>query len=365
MKKKDLFEALGINPDGTLQEIERMTYVCPACKGPNAYYKEIHPDTSMNDIVLHCPDCGYEGDDDIKTLKRAKTLTFEIKEINEEERSFLAVASTEDLDRDNDRIMSDGWDLDNFMKNPVIPWSHRYGEPPVAQSVETFVKNKKLYIRPKFATYDEYPFADTIFKLYKGKYLRSFSVGFWPKRYEIVERSKNIRGYDFLENELWEVSACTVPCNPNALVAAKAKGIISDDEIKMFDSTETGLKPVSTNKKQETDEETEVQHPEEESQTESQDTEKRLDDMEDMLKGMCGQLKDILDKINEPEIPDPQSAEGKAQSEENNETETPSLSDEQVADAIKAGIESAAKIIADKISETVKSQVNYHLGVVE
>ena len=168
--------------------------------------------------------------------KKFKAIQFEIKEIDEEERSFLAVASTEDIDRDNDRIMASGWDLANFKKNPVIPWSHRYGDPPVATAKDIFVQDGRLMFRPKFATKEEYEFADTIYKLYKGGFLRSFSVGFQPKRYEIVERDKGRKGYDFLEQELWEVSACTVPSNPNALVAAKMKGVISQAELEKVSS---------------------------------------------------------------------------------------------------------------------------------
>ena len=37
----------------------RKTEECPECGKKNAYHKEIHPDTSMNDIVLYCPDCKY------------------------------------------------------------------------------------------------------------------------------------------------------------------------------------------------------------------------------------------------------------------------------------------------------------------
>ena len=37
-------------------------YECPRCHKTNAYYKEIHPDTDINEIVLHCPECKYEGE---------------------------------------------------------------------------------------------------------------------------------------------------------------------------------------------------------------------------------------------------------------------------------------------------------------
>jgi DNA-directed RNA polymerase subunit M/transcription elongation factor TFIIS len=37
------------------------THMCPHCHNKNASYIEVHPDTDMNEIVLDCPDCGYEG----------------------------------------------------------------------------------------------------------------------------------------------------------------------------------------------------------------------------------------------------------------------------------------------------------------
>jgi len=36
------------------------THACPKCGKKNATFKEVHPDTDMNDVVLSCPDCGFE-----------------------------------------------------------------------------------------------------------------------------------------------------------------------------------------------------------------------------------------------------------------------------------------------------------------
>lgn len=33
---------------------------CPKCGGMNAYHKEVHQDTDINEIVLFCPDCKKE-----------------------------------------------------------------------------------------------------------------------------------------------------------------------------------------------------------------------------------------------------------------------------------------------------------------
>lgn len=53
----DTFLALfGLGPKYVHKEPKK--YVCPKCTCLIAYFKEIHPDTSMNDVVLYCPDCG-------------------------------------------------------------------------------------------------------------------------------------------------------------------------------------------------------------------------------------------------------------------------------------------------------------------
>lgn len=162
-----------------------------------------------------------------------KNINFETKQEPGQPRAFWVTGSTEDIDRDGDRILSSGWQFENFLKNPVIPWAHIYNQPPVAKALDVKVIDKKLRLHIQFATAEEYAFADTIYRLYKGKYLNAFSVGFHPIRSERVERTVNGQkraGYDFIENELWEVSAVTVPSNPNALAEAKQKGVISPHE---------------------------------------------------------------------------------------------------------------------------------------
>lgn len=157
-----------------------------------------------------------------------KDFKVAIKDSSGDSRTLWIVASTEDIDRDGDRILSSGWRLENFLRNPVVPWAHQYNEPPVAKAEEVRIQNQKLIMLIKFALAEEYSFADTVFRLYKGGYLNAFSVGFKPIRDEPVERSINgvrVKGRDFLEQELWEVSACTIPSNPNALTLAKQKGV--------------------------------------------------------------------------------------------------------------------------------------------
>lgn len=168
-----------------------------------------------------------------------RTINFKITEINEDERSFMAVASDNSTDRHGESIMQEGWDLENFIKNPVVPWGHDYYNPPVATAVEVGLKDGKLMFKPKFATVAELSsdpsnpsdwakFVDTIYNMYKGGYLRAFSVGFIPTEMD---------GDTFKKQELLEISAVTVPSNPNALALAYKEGVIDEAQRKILVKT--------------------------------------------------------------------------------------------------------------------------------
>lgn len=162
-----------------------------------------------------------------------KTFSVEVNDVSEASRSFWAIASTDDIDRDGDVLSQDGWELDNYLKNPVVLFAHRYDELPVAKANDIKVVNGKLMFKPQFATKEEYPFADTIFKLYKGGYLRSFSVGFFPKEWERRRTADGIpSGKNFIKQELVEISAVPVASNPGALAEAYKVGVIGRKEFK-------------------------------------------------------------------------------------------------------------------------------------
>jgi hypothetical protein len=56
--KVDTFlSKFGLGPKYVPKEPKKTN--CPKCNKGNAFYKEIHPDTAMNDIVLYCPDCNF------------------------------------------------------------------------------------------------------------------------------------------------------------------------------------------------------------------------------------------------------------------------------------------------------------------
>jgi HK97 family phage prohead protease len=165
-------------------------------------------------------------------------------DLDEKEGTFVARASSKKEDRDRDIIHQEGFDLKNFKKNPVIPWSHNYWEPPVAKSVKTWVDGDLMF-QPKFDMNDE--FAVKIFNKYKNGFLTSFSVGFIGQEFQPRdEKDPWFGGREFTKVELLEISCVTVPANPNANVHVNAmdggvKSLVDAGFPNTFARTKTGL----------------------------------------------------------------------------------------------------------------------------
>lgn len=149
-------------------------------------------------------------------MKVYKTFDWTFKNFNDEERTFEAIASTETPDRHGDIIKQDGWVLDSFLKNPVLLWGHDYHSPPIGKVIDIRVEDNKLVFKAKFPEEGVYELSDTIYRLFKEGILKAFSVGFIPLEWE----EKKDGGYIFKKQELLEISAVTVPANPEALVAS-------------------------------------------------------------------------------------------------------------------------------------------------
>ena len=148
------------------------------------------------------------------------------RKIDEEKRSITFTISTSGRDRDGDIISQDGWDLKHYLENPQVLWAHKADELPIARAANTKVINGKLMSEAIFATREEYEFADTVFRLYKGGFLNATSVGFVPTEMELIEgENPGELGFKFLKQNLLEFSAVAIPSNPEALVVARGRGI--------------------------------------------------------------------------------------------------------------------------------------------
>lgn len=148
-----------------------------------------------------------------------KQIYFKVNGIDEENFIIRGVFSTAAEDRHGEIVDQTGWKLEEYMKNPVVLFSHDHDEPAIGKCIELSTKTGQLEGAIQFAA-KEYDFAMTIFKLYAGGFMRAFSVGFMNDKYELNQETEQII---LRENTLFEISAVNVPANAMAL--AYAKGI--------------------------------------------------------------------------------------------------------------------------------------------
>jgi len=142
------------------------------------------------------------------------------------------ISSDETLDRYNEIISASGWNLTNYQRNPVFQNAHQQGDiiHTLGRALTTEIHAGKLVQCIQFAT-DINPMAKIAYGLYKGKFLNAVSVGFVPVRWE-KGTDKTTYRRKFLEQELLEVSAVSIPANPNALALAYKSGSLEKSDLR-------------------------------------------------------------------------------------------------------------------------------------
>lgn len=126
-------------------------------------------------------------------------------------------------------VKADGWNLDNYIRNGVVLLSHNQWGLPIGKNIGIGVKGKVLQQAAQF-TPDG--LGADVHALYAGEFMRAWSAGFLPLKWETLDD-----GVDFLEQELWEASAVSVPADPNAL-SQNAPEKVANDAALMQDAAE-------------------------------------------------------------------------------------------------------------------------------
>lgn len=161
-----------------------------------------------------------------------------VKADGEDSRRLTFTISTGAVDRDRDTLAVDGWDVESYLKNPVLLWAHDSFSLPIGRAIAVVKRASALHATFEFATADLNPLAESVFKMLKAGFLKATSVGFLPQEWSYDEERA---GFNFKRQQLLEVSVVPVPSNPQALLEAKdagidvgplrawAKGILGDD----------------------------------------------------------------------------------------------------------------------------------------
>jgi HK97 family phage prohead protease len=159
-----------------------------------------------------------------------RAFTPEIRSVNEAKRQITFQSSDESVDRYHDVIRCSGWDYQAYLRNPIVLWGHDSHSLPVGKCVNLTIETSPpaLVQVVEFATHD---FAQTVFDLYRGKFLSAVSVGFMPLSppVPLSDLEGNFTGYEFSNQELLELSCVNIPANKNALARAIEKGFSAAD----------------------------------------------------------------------------------------------------------------------------------------
>ena len=168
------------------------------------------------------------------------------KSIDVQKDSFHWVMSTFDTDRDFEKVDPKGWNLKNYLANPVILWSHDYTIPAIgyAENVkaETVLEGDIVFNDKEF---DE--FGWSIGQRVKCGALRCGSVGFIAEEVEFLEAKDRECDLIFRKQELLEFSICCVPANPfaqnNGTKRLEITEVIQDEpeELSFFGKLSMGL----------------------------------------------------------------------------------------------------------------------------
>ena len=166
-----------------------------------------------------------------------KEFSFEVKAADDDSRVIKFKGSTGDKDRMGEIITPSGWKLNNYKRNPVFLGFHSYHEPPIGKAINVEKTDNALTFDIEFADAETYAFADTIYRLYKGGFMKAVSVGFIPLKWEDGDSRSDDKGVrrTYLEQELLELSAVSVPANANALMNAVKENVITEREAELFE----------------------------------------------------------------------------------------------------------------------------------
>ena len=188
---------------------------------------------------------------DVATLRAAAEVSGLPWEEGYEERVIPWWASDQRVDRHGD-IVEQSWDFAEFDSNPVVLYGHQWESPPIGNVIGKEVRSRRdkdyngpaLRLMPLFATKEQYPAADVIFRLAKARFLRTGSVGFMPGevvRVDDEDERKELglgpRGMIYRNNSLLEWTICSVPANSGAhqvLASARGKGLLKSDDINVI-----------------------------------------------------------------------------------------------------------------------------------
>jgi HK97 family phage prohead protease len=144
----------------------------------------------------------------------------ETKAKEDESRIVTGVASSQNMDRDDDVIPMEAWNLADvnraIARGMPMFFSHMQRGLPIGKVTKVWKDVEAGVLRFRGALMPEGMFvlADQVWSMMKGGFLNAVSIGFISRDYEWIEGA----GRKFKSLELLEISVVPIPANRDALV---------------------------------------------------------------------------------------------------------------------------------------------------
>jgi len=168
------------------------------------------------------------------------------------------IASDESVDRYGDIIRVAGWDLANFRNNPVLLFGHD-SRSIIGRVPEIGIEGRQLIATCEFRPEGDSELADDIWRGVQGDFIRATSVGFLPTVEPKPIRAEpdedgyaQITGFEFIGQELLELSVVSVPANPQALALARELRISEASQRRLFASDERAVARIAAERRRQT-----------------------------------------------------------------------------------------------------------------
>lgn len=162
-----------------------------------------------------------ETTSNIKSVVREAVIRA-LTEENIKNRQAEFVISTEAVDTYDTVFKLDGWELERYVKNPIVAYGHRtWSDNPdmIIGTSEVRIEGDQLIGKVTFEPEDVNPTAETIWRKVQAGTLRMASVGANVKewRYGDAQKGENPGVIYFTRTELYEWSIVPIGSNPDAL----------------------------------------------------------------------------------------------------------------------------------------------------
>lgn len=173
-------------------------------------------------------------------------------------RRVTFIASDETVDRYGDIIRAAGWDLKHYRNNPMLLFGHD-SRSIIGRVPEIGIEGTQLIATAELRPEGDNELADDIWRGLQGGFINASSVGFLPTVEPNPIRAEpdedgyaRLTGFEFVGQELLELSVVSVPANPAALALARELRISEASQRRLFADDERAVARVAAEQRRRT-----------------------------------------------------------------------------------------------------------------